>query len=134
MPNAQGLPQTGEEVQFADGTTNAIKRYVRTRAIGADGQGYIVEMAKPFKHEYVTVVAYAKTGFWAAWEPALEADQRYEATFEVDAATRDRLVNGKWDLPWYQRHTRAATYLVATGLYLFGVIMGAIGMAVWLSK
>jgi hypothetical protein len=115
------LPTTGDEVLFANGDTGTIKRFMRSRVIGyGDGvgdddtpvpvTGHVVEMAKPCRQEFVTVITYLPSGFWQVLNMATPADdQRYET---------DR------SLPWYQRHQRLAATLVATALWVLGLISG----------
>lgn len=146
----------GEEVQFPDGSTAVIKRYMRSRVVGyqdsAEPRGYeedeasvpvmghVVEMAKPCKYEYVTLITYSKpTGFWQAMNPAttvsrdkdaadamtfalatrakarvkeLSPDQRHEEQFEAPDRRRARWVNAFW--------------------FLGGLLAGALGMGAWL--
>lgn len=82
MPNARGLPMPGEEVLFPDGRTETIKTYHRSRIVGyADSKaprmysedeasepvtGYVVEMARPYKQEFVTLITFLPSGFWQA--------------------------------------------------------------------
>jgi hypothetical protein len=156
MPDRNGLPQQGEEVLFPDGSTETIKRYMRTRVIGyTDSElarayeeaeasvpvsGHVVEMAQPRRNEFVTVITYLPSGFWQPLNPATTvssptapsrdaadaAISRYEAQFE-DPMSPAAPLRGRLGLNAFWRKQ----WVYYMGFYFFGMVVG--GAIVWLA-
>jgi hypothetical protein len=152
MPNANGLPLPGEEVRFADGRTEVIKRYMRSRVIGyQDGHGFyeedsasvpvtghVVEMAQPRKHEFVTLITFLEVeGFWQPMDPATTVSsptapfrQRIEAQFdqEMDRITQQASQHATvlgLNAFWRKQ------WVYYMGFYFFGMLVG--GALAWLA-
>jgi hypothetical protein len=74
-PTPSVSPKAGDPVVFEDGTTGYVKQYVRPKRVG-DVMAHVVEMAKPTKHEYVTLITFLPTGFWQAVTTISTIEQR----------------------------------------------------------
>jgi hypothetical protein len=89
------IPKAGDPVVFEDGTTGYVKQYVRPKLVGGR-PGYVVELAKPTKHEYVTLITFLPTGFWQAVTTlAAVPDPEFRQTVEGTFTEEPRWVPGR---------------------------------------